>query len=560
MKIRQLFPSRDDLTPLRTSWRTDITAGLTVGIVALPLALAFGVSSGVGAAAGLVTAIVAGLVAAIFGGSHIQVSGPTGAMAVILAPIVARYGATSVALVAIMSGIILIVAALIGLGRAISFIPWPVIEGFTTGIACIIFLQQVPAFMDSDAQVGMNAARSAWLTGLERVSSPSLGMLWSIATVAGVAIIMIGARHVHRSIPGSLIAVILATTVAEAAHAPLARIHSLPTSLSAPGLPPLSLNTINALFGAALAVAALAGIESLLSIRVAATMSDTGNPQPNRELFGQGLASIAAGFFGGMPATGAIARTAVNVNAGARSRLAAIVHSLLLLAVVYLVAPAVALIPLSALSGVLMVVAVRMVDLRAARAIITSTRSGAFIYVLTAGITVAFDLIQAVQVGVLGAAFFALRSLALSSGARREPLPGLAHDGDERIALFCLDGSVFFGAADRVLDEVLGAAGVHVVIIRMSQVTMLDATGARKLSELVTVLERRGITVLIKGIQAEHLQLATNIGVIDSLRHSRHLFDDLDAAVEHARSHVARPPQDLADLVPFRRPRHRKTG
>lgn len=540
MKVRQLLPSRDDLTPMRTSWRTDITAGLTVGIVALPLALAFGVSSGVGAAAGLVTAVVAGFVAAIFGGSHIQVSGPTGAMAVILAPIVARYGASSVALVAIMSGIILIVAAFIGLGRAVSFIPWPVIEGFTAGIACIIFFQQVPAFVDSDAQVGMNAAHAAWNTVTERVSAPSAGMVWSIATVAAVAIIMTGARRVHKSIPGSLIAVVLATTVAETAHAPLARIHSLPTSLSAPGAPPVSLEALNALLGAALAVAALAGIESLLSIRVAATMSDTGNPQPNRELFGQGLASIASGFFGGMPATGAIARTAVNVNAGARSRLAAIVHALLLLAVVYLVAPAVALIPLAALSGVLMVVAVRMIDLHAARAILTSTRSGAFIYVLTACVTVAFDLIEAVQIGVLVAAFFALRSLAQSSGARREPLPGPAHDGDERIALFRLDGSVFFGAADRVLEEILGATGVEVVIIRMSQVTMLDATGARKLSELVTVLERRGITALIKGIQDEHLRLATSTGIIDSLRHSRHLFGDLDAAVEHARSHISR--------------------
>ncbi len=538
MRFSALLPQRADLDPLPGSWRGDVTAGLTVGIVALPLALAFGASSGVGAAAGLVTAVVAGFVAAVFGGSHIQVSGPTGAMAVVLAPIVATHGAGSVALVAVMAGIILVIAAVLKLGRAINFIPWPVIEGFTAGIAIIIFAQQVPSAFGMPVDIGSNAASAGWRAASDALRSPSAGTWWSLATVGVVAAIMIISRRVHRAIPGSLLAIAVATVLAESFDAPLTRIGILPDGLPAPEVPTADLGAMGTLLGAALTVAALAGIESLLSVKVASTMSDTGIPQPDRELVGQGLASIASGLFGGMPATGAIARTAVNINAGARSRLASIVHAALLLAVVYLLAPMVSRIPLAALSGVLMVVAVQMVNVDAARAIARSTRSGSLIYLVTAFVTVAFDLIEAVEIGVVVAGFFALRAIAVSAGAQREPLPGPAREGDERIALFRLNGSIFFGAADRVLDEVLHTDGVDVVVLRMSQLTLLDATGARKLGELIAALERRGITVLIKGVQDQHLALVSSTGALDSLRHVNHRFDELEPAIAHARSHL----------------------
>jgi SulP family sulfate permease len=534
------LPTATDLLPMRTSWKADITAGLTVGIVALPLALAFGVTSGVGAAAGLVTAVIAGFVAAVFGGSHVQVSGPTGAMAVVLAPIVASHGAASVGTIALIAGIILVVASALRLGQIINLIPWPVIEGFTAGIAIIIFLQQVPAAISVAPEIGQNAAVAAWNGMTQAVRSGSSDVLWTVAIAAVVAATMIVSRRIHPSIPGSLIGVIAATVFAALAGAPVARIGALPDSLPAPSMPPISLDSMDTLFTAALAVAALAGIESLLSIKVAASMADTGIPEPNRELFGQGLASVAAGVFGGMPATGAIARTAVNINAGGRSRLAAVIHAALLLAVVYLLAPAVSLIPLSALAGVLMVVTVGMIDLGAARAIFTSSRSGAFIYLVTAAVTVSFDLIEAVEIGVVVAAFFALRAVAMNSVARREQLPGVAQPGDERIALYRLDGSLFFGAADRVLDQVQDGSDSEVIVLRMSQVSFLDATGARKLAELVTTLERRGVTVLVKGIRDAHMKLATQAGLVGSLRHPNHLFDDLDSAVAHARSHIAR--------------------
>jgi SulP family sulfate permease len=542
-RAARLLPQRSDYADVGRSWRRDALAGVTVGVVALPLALAFGISSGVGAAAGLVTAVVAGVVAAVFGGSHVQVSGPTGAMAVVLAPIVAQYGVGSVALVTVLAGLIVVAAGVTGLGRAVTFIPWPVIEGFTLGIATIIFLQQVPAAMGQTAEQGQRpliAASSAVMSSDWSVAG------WSLATVALVATLMVGLPLLHRSIPGSLGAVAAATILVGVLAVPVATIGALPSHLPAPVLPHADLGAIQPLLGAALAIAALAAIESLLSARVAATMSPTGPYDPNRELVGQGLASVAAGVFGGMPATGAIARTAVNVRSGARTRLAAIAHSLLLLGVVYLATGPVSAIPLAALSAVLMVTSFRMIAAGTIVKIVRSTRSDAMTFVLTAVVTVCFDLIEAVELGVLVAAFFALRMVSRRSSVTREELPGPAQPGDQRIAILRLDGAMFFGAAERISNLITDAdhRDIRVVVIRMSQLGMLDATGAHTLALIVDELEARGITVIVKGVQPAHLPLLTTVGVLDSLRHENHLIDTLDDAITHARTHAIAPPRD----------------
>lgn len=535
----RLLPSRRDYAELPRSWRRDILAGITVGVVALPLALAFGISSGVGAAAGLITAVVAGLVAAVFGGSHIQVSGPTGAMAVILAPIVAQHGLTSIALVTVLAGLIVLAAGITGLGRAVTFIPWPVIEGFTLGIAAIIFLQQVPAAFATEAPAGQRTLVAAWhvVTHADWTAAVK-----TLSVVGLVALLMVLLPRLHRSIPESLTAVVAATVIVTVFGISVATIGELPSQLPTPVLPQADMGAMQTLLGAALAIAALAAIESLLSARVAATMSATGPYHPDRELVGQGMASVASGLFGGMPATGAIARTAVNVRSGARTRLAAIVHSLVLLAVVYLATGPVSAIPLSALAGVLMVTSFRMVSLHTARRILRSTRSDALTFVLTALVTITFDLIEAVQIGVLVAAFFALRNVARRSGVTREELPGEPQPGDERIALLRLEGSMFFGVAERMSSTIseIEADDISVVIIRLSQLGTLDATGANSLAQIATELERRGITVIIKGVQPEHSKLLSNVGVFESLRHEKHLIDSLEDAIEHARSHVAR--------------------
>ncbi len=539
--IARLLPGRSDYADLPHSWRRDILAGITVGVVALPLALAFGISSGVGAAAGLITAVVAGLVAAVFGGSNVQVSGPTGAMAVVLAPIVVAHGVGSVALASVLAGVLVLAAGITGLGRAVTFIPWPVIEGFTLGIAAIIFLQQVPAAFGGSGTPGERTLAIAWhvVTHADWSHAPR-----TLGVAAFVALLMTGLPRLHRGIPASLAAVVAATVLVIAVGLPVATIGELPSHLPAPVLPHADIGALRDLVGAALAIAALAAIESLLSARVAATMSPTGPYDPDRELVGQGLASVASGLFGGMPATGAIARTAVNVRSGARTRVSAIVHSLVLLGVVYLATGPVSAIPLAALAGVLMVTSFRMISASTIRKILCSTRSDALTFTLTAAVTVGFDLIDAVEIGIVVAAFFALRSVARRSSVVRENLPGPAEPGDEEIALLRLDGAMFFGVADRISTAIVDADHPHtsVVIIRMSQLGMLDATGANTLAQICAELEARGITVIIKGVREEHAALLENVGVFESLRHESHLVDTLDEAIEHARTHVSGRP------------------
>ena len=540
--LTDLLPRRSDYAGLSRSWRTDVVAGVTVGIVALPLALAFGITTGLGAQAGLITAIVAGLVAAVFGGSNVQVSGPTGAMSVVLVPVVARYGVDAVYLVGIMAGVLVMIAAAARLGRFLAFIPWPVIEGFTVGIACIIFLQQVPAALGVAKPDGENTVVVA--TRAIRETVVGNGTIVAVALVAVVAAVMLVAPRLHRSLPASLLAVIAATVIAEAANSDVARIGTLPSSLQAPNLPAVSVSRVSELFGAAFAVAALAAIESLLSAKVADGMVGRARHDPDRELFGQGLANLASPLFGGMPATGAIARTAVNVRAGARTRVAAIVHAAVLVGVVYLGGSLVSKIPLAALAGVLMVTAVRMVEPHNVRAVVLATRSDAIVLVVTAIVTLAFDLIMAVEVGVAVAAVLALRHVARTSSVNIEPV-AVDDDSDapalaEHILTYRLDGALFFGAAQRFLTELTAVTDVKVVILRLPDIQMLDATGAQAIGEIVSELEHRGITVLMKGARPAHLRTLRAVGTIDRLAHQKHLFDSLDAAVAHARLHVQR--------------------
>ncbi|WP_062201758.1 SulP family inorganic anion transporter [Demequina salsinemoris] len=531
---RGLIPSRHDYAELPRTWRGDLLAGVSVGVVALPLALAFGVSSGAGAASGLITAIVAGLVAAVFGGSHIQVSGPTGAMVVVLAPVLAEHGLSALALLTVMAGLIVVAAGAARLGRLVGLIPWPVIEGFTVGIAFIIFLQQVPM------AVGLAHGESgvkAWRAALDAVVHADWGDAWrALALVLAVVAVMRLWPLVTKAVPGAIVAIVVVTVGAVAVGMDVPAIGALPAGLPAPALPGLDLALVSSLAAPALAVAALAAIESLLSARVAQTFTDVGGYDADRELVGQGLASIASGLFGGMPATGAIARTSVNVRSGARTRLSAVTHALVLLVVVLVASGLVSRVPLAALAGVLMVTAVSMVRPAVVRSVMRASRQDALLFVLTALVTVSVDLIYAILIGVGVAAVFALRSVSAAAGVHREELPGIPVPGDERIALLRLDGALFFGAADRVLDRVARIEGVEVVILRMSQIRLLDATGAQVLAEVVATLERRNVTVLIKGVQDRHLSLLAHVG---ALADDDHVFEHLYDAIEHARGIVA---------------------
>jgi sulfate permease, SulP family len=541
--LASLLPQRSDYAGLSRSWRGDVVAGVTVGVVALPLALAFGITTGLGASAGIVTAIVAGLVAGVFGGSHVQVSGPTGAMAVVLTPLVARHGTEAVVIVGVLAGLFVVAAGVLRLGRLLAYIPWPVIEGFTLGIAVIIFLQQVPAALGVEVPEGENTAVVAAEAAADALVGGSAA---AIALVGLVVAVMVVGPRLRRTLPSSLVAVALATVVAAVAGLDVATIGTLPSSLPTWSGAGVDLGDLGPYLSPAFAVAALAAIESLLSAKVADGMADTGRHDPDRELVGQGLANIAAPLLGGMPATGAIARTAVNVRAGARTRLAAVVHSVVLVVVVVAASGLVARVPLAALAGVLMVTAARMVEIHNVRSILRSTRSDALVLALTALATVVFDLIVAVEIGVAVAVVLALRNVARTTALTETDVPVEVDTDDEadllreHIVAYRIDGALFFGAAQRFLADLAGVADVRVVILRLPDLQMLDATGAQALGDIVAELEHRGITVLLKGPRPEHERVLRAVGALDHLAHHRHLFSDLDAAVAHARVHVHR--------------------
>ncbi|GAA3343199.1 SulP family inorganic anion transporter [Amorphoplanes nipponensis] len=540
-----LLPQRSDLAAARRAPRNDLLAGLTVAVVALPLALAFGVTSGMGAQAGLVTAVVAGAVAAVFGGSNLQVSGPTGAMTVVLVPVIARFGATGVLMVGVLAGLILIGLALARLGRYVRYLPTPVLEGFTAGIAVVIALQQLPAALGVAGAHGDKvwAVAADAVVRFARDPHPA-----SIAVAVGVAALMLLGARWRPGLPFSLLGVAAATVLAEAAPVSLARIGALPAGVPAPSLSFLDVHAVRTLLPAALAVAALAALESLLSATVADAMSVNERHDPDRELFGQGLANLAAPVFGGIPATAAIARTAVNVRAGARSKLASLTHAVALAVIVLAAGPLVGRIPLAALAGVLLATTVRMVEAGSLLALARSTRGDALVLVLTFTVTVALDLVTAVAVGIAVAIVLALRAVARTARIEQVPLEAGDHSAEEHallaehIVAYRLDGPLFFAAAHRFLLQLSEIADVRVVILRMSRVTTVDATGAHVLGDAINRLHRRGITVLLSGIAPGHEEILHTLGVADQLRRDGRVFSDTPTAIAYARTHVLHHP------------------
>jgi sulfate permease, SulP family len=536
--VRRLLPGARDYVELRSSWLGDLTAGVTVAVVALPLALAFGVASGVGAAAGLVTAVVAGFVAAVLGGSHLQVSGPTGAMAVILLPIVATYGAGAVATIAVLAGIVVVLAGVLGLGRLLAYLPWPVVEGFTLGIAVVIAAQQVPVALGVPTPDGTNAplvAAQAVVRAFEQGDVVVVGLLvLAVALTAGLT-------RFHRAVPAALIGVGAVTAVAELAHLDVARIGALPRTLPAPSLPDLS--HAGTLVSAAVAVAALAALESLLSARVADGMTDHERHDSDRELVGQGLANVASGLFGGLPATGALARTAVNARSGARTRLASLGHAAVLALMMAAASGLVGRIPLVALAGVLLVTAARMVDRHAVAAVLRSTKTDALVLLLTAGATIVLDLVRAVEIGIVVSVVVALVRLSRTTQVVDDTNAVLEISDPQEHALlrqhvlvYRVDGPLFFAATTRFLHQLVAGADVRVVVLRLGNLLLLDASGARAVAELVRGLHQRHVQVVLKVSSPEHTRLLRAVGALDGLEQHGLVLRDLSTALSLART------------------------
>jgi SulP family sulfate permease len=404
-RLREFIPSRADYKSARTDWRKDLLAGITVGIVALPLALAFGITTGAGAGAGLITAILAGLIAAVFGGSNFQVSGPTGAMTVVLVPIVSKYGVEALIPLGFFAGLLTLILGLIRAGSIISRVPWPVMEGFTLGIAIVIALQQFPTALATPSIDGGRTVTTAWRTLKGALDN---GLNYSAIFIVVLTLVVKFtypkfARKVKFHIPASFIAIVFSSVVVLAFGISVPTVDELPKAIFHIQKFSLFGLSLYQLITAVISIALLASIESLLSARVADQMSHIHELKdryhPNRELFGQGLASVASSLFGGMPATGAIARTGVNIRSGAKSRLAAIFHAAFLLAVVLVLSPIISKIPMSALAGVLLGTSYRMASPANLREILRTTRLDGSILLATALIVIFVDLIWGIVIG-----------------------------------------------------------------------------------------------------------------------------------------------------------------
>ncbi|MGM3308107.1 SulP family inorganic anion transporter [Anabaena sp. WFMT] len=504
------------ISRLFSNLRGDLTGGLTAAVVALPLALAFAVASGVEPKAGVYTAIVAGIIAAIFGGSPVQITGPTGAMAVILVGIVAKYGIEKVWIAGVMAGVIQVALGVAKLGQLVKFIPYPVTAGFTNGIAVIIFCGQLNNFF------GLKLPRSDhFLPGIWQTVSHIEAVNWA---AVGLVVVAIAGNvlwpKINNTIPGSLVGLVLATGIASYFHLDVPKIGAIPQSL--PMLQTIphwnDFSLIRELINPALALAALGSIESLLSAVVADGMTVSEKHNSDRELIGQGLANIIVPFFGGIPATGAIARTAVNVRSGGKTRLSGVIHGVALAIIILTLAPLASQIPLAALAGILMVVSLRMIEWEAISLLFRATYSDFAVMILTWLVTILFDLVLAVEIGLIAAgALFIKRmsDLSLAKIPETEVFPpGIPLELGKEIAVYRVDGPVFFGAAERFVTFLREQPEVKYLILRLRFVPNMDTTGLVALEDIYQDLKRHNCRLILTGLQPQVQQLLQRSGLL----------------------------------------------
>lgn len=520
------------LSSVFAHWRGDLAGGLTAAVVALPLALAFAVASGVEPKAGLYTAIVTGIVAAMFGGSPVQITGPTGAMAVILVGIVAKYGIEKVWIAGVMAGIIQVALGIAKLGRLVKFIPYPVTAGFTNGIAVIIFCGQLNNFF------GLKLPHSEhFLPGLWQTVTHIEGANWA---AVGLALVVIATTlvwpKINRTVPGSLVGLVLATAIASYFHLNVPTIGAIPQSLPMPqGIPHWNdFGLIRELINPALALAALGSIESLLSAVVADGMTVSEKHDSDRELIGQGLANMVVPFFGGIPATGAIARTVVNVRSGGKTRLSGVIHGVGLAIVVLALAPLAAQIPLAALAGILMVTSVRMMEWEAISLLVRATYSDFGVMLLTWLVTICFDLVLAVELGLIasGALFIKRMSeLSMAKMPETEVFPaGIPLELGKHIAVYRVDGPVFFGAAEQFVTFLRDVPEVKALILRLRYVPNMDTTGLVALEDIYHELKRRNCRLILSGLQPQVQNLLERTGLLAKIG-TENCFDNTDTAI-----------------------------
>lgn len=527
----------------------DLAAGITVGLVALPLAMAFGIASGVTPQAGLYTAVIAGFLISALGGSNVQIGGPTGAFVVIVAGIVARFGIAGLSLVTLMAGGLLVIMGLTGLGSAVKFIPRPVIIGFTNGIALLIASTQVKDFLG--LKTGL--VPSSFLPRMKLLAENIATTEWQTVAIAGatLAIILLWPRVKYltlgRRIPGSILAVLGCTVAAALLHLHVETIGSkfggLPQGLPPLTLPHLHAEHIEPLLPSAFTVALLGAIESLLSAVVADSMAGDRH-NSNVELVAQGVANIFSPLFGGIPATGAIARTATNIRSGAKTPVSGIVHALTLLAILLAAAPLARFIPLATLAAVLFVVAWNMGEWREIAAILRLAKADIAVWAVTFTLTVVTDLTVAVGVGMALAALLYIYRVAETTTVApvtEEYLrDGQAHILQDKeippyVAILRIHGPFLFGTTQK-LEEETQELGVFptIVILRLRNMTALDATGLHALEVFAERLRKTGRTLLLCGARDQPAELLARADVVGAVGRAN-ILPNVEAALSRAR-------------------------
>ena len=542
----------------REKFSADVMAGIIVGIVAIPLAIAFGIASGVGPAEGLMTAVIAGVLISLLGGSKVQIGGPTGAFIVIIYGIIQQYGIAGLALATVMAGIILVIMGLCRLGTVIKFMPYPIIIGFTGGIAITIFSTQINDLFGLGIENVPANFVDKWVCYAENMKNIDY---WSAGMgILSVVLIALTPKF-SKKIPGSLLAIVVMTLIAWVLreYAGVTSIKTIGDLYELPeGLPPFTVPSLpegKTLFGAmqelapvAFTIAMLGAIESLLSAMVAdGVIGDRHNS--NTELIGQGVANIVAPFFGGIPATGAIARTMANINNGGRTPVAGIVHTLVLLLVLLFLGSLVKLIPMCCLAGVLVMVAYNMSGWRTIVSMCKSSMSGTSVLFVTLLLTVFFDLTLAIEVGlVMAIVLFMRRAMGSAHISVMRNEMGVHNDGenDEVLTIpagaevFEIEGPFFFGIANKFDELTRNTDAMPIRIIRMRKVTFIDATGLHNLEIFIQASRKEGRTIILSGVH-DNVEKSLRKGGIVKLVGAENVCSDIHLALQRA--------QELSDKL-----------
>ena len=535
----------------------DLLAGVIVGIVALPLAIAFGIASGATPEAGILTAIVAGFIISFFGGSKVQIGGPTGAFIVIVYGIIQQYGMNGLMIATFMAGVFLILMGVLHLGTIIKYIPYPIVVGFTSGIALTIFATQIKDLFGLQIENVPAGFIDKWAVYAQHFDTVSW---WSLLVGAASILIIVFTPKVSRRIPGSLVAIVLMTVVTlllkRAGVTGIETIgdrFTISSSLPQPEVPQIDWEAITRLAQPAMVIAMLGAIESLLSAAVAdGVIGD--RHDSNQELMAQGIANMVSPLIGGIPATGAIARTMTNINNGGRTPVAGIAHAIVLALIYLFLMPLVQYIPMSCLAGVLVVVSYNMSEWRSFKAILKNPKSDIIVLLVTFFLTVIFDLTIAIEVGVLIACLLCMKRMAettnvsvlsdeIDPNADSDVLGNLEHlTIPEGVKVYEINGPYFFGIGNK-FEEMMGDMGgrAKVRIIRMRKVPFIDSTGVHNLSNMCRMCAQMGVRVVLSGVNPSVMKVLKDAGM-DELVGQENICSHISLALERAAQIVATEP------------------